>query len=180
MADYGTFLNQPYELAEMFTDGITLKRLGKIGDTDVEILKTIRMLPGKPVMIIDYAIANRAPYDLHSPFGIEWNLALMSRNSHKHHISLPETGEWNQPLGETRAYDAVQEVRLADEQEGVAARFSFDGATGLWRAPIESISNSEGGFERVFQSVALLFRWELHLEPGQVWKRRITASLSRA
>ena len=60
---------------------------------------------------------------LHTPFGIEWNLGLMSRSSYKHHISIPETGEWNQPLSETREHAPVQEIRLADEHEGVAVRF---------------------------------------------------------
>ena len=38
-----------YELLEMFTDGFTLERNGRIGETDVEIRKTIRTLPGKSV-----------------------------------------------------------------------------------------------------------------------------------
>lgn len=180
LADYGSFLKAQYELLEMFTDGFTLRRHGQIGETNVEIRKTIRTLPGKSVLNIDYEIINHAQHELHTPFGVEWNLALMSRSSYKHHISIPETGEWNQPLAETREHAPVQEIRLADEHEGVAVRFSFDGSTGIWRVPIESISNSEGGFEKVFQSVALLFRWELHLGAQQSWRRRITASLAEA
>jgi alpha-amylase len=180
LADYGTFLDQPYSLHELFTDGLTLIRTGHVGEVQVEIQKTIRAVPGKPTLHVDYRVRNQSHHELHSPFGIEWNLALMSGESPTHHISIPEVGEWNRPLNETRAYDSVQEIRLLDERESVAVRFSFDGGTGLWRAPVESISNSEGGFERVFQSIALLFRWDLHLGPDQVWHRRITANLSTA
>ena len=32
--------------------------------------------------------------------------------------------------------------------------------------PIETVSNSEGGFERVYQGSSLLVRWPLRLVPG--------------
>ena len=36
----------------------------------------------------------------------------------------------------------------------------------LWWAPVETISNSEAGFERVYQGAGLLFSWPLALAPG--------------
>ena len=36
----------------------------------------------------------------------------------------------------------------------------------LWWAPIETVSNSEGGFERVYQGSAVLLSWPLDLAPG--------------
>ena len=84
------------------------------------------------------------------------------------------------PLAETRESVGVREVHLADEHEGVAARFVFNAPVKLWRAPIESVSMSEGGFERVFQSVALLFQWELHLAPRQQWEQSFSVILSDA
>ncbi|MGA2317744.1 MAG: alpha-amylase/4-alpha-glucanotransferase domain-containing protein [Thermodesulfobacteriota bacterium] len=35
----------------------------------------------------------------------------------------------------------------------------------LWRFPIETVSLSESGFERIFQGSCLLFYWPLDLEP---------------
>jgi hypothetical protein len=39
------------------------------------------------------------------------------------------------------------------------------GAAAWWQ-PIETVSSSEGGFERNYQGSALLFRWPLELSPG--------------
>ena len=177
MADYGTFLREPYELAELFTDGLTLRRRGNIGGTAVEISKTLRIVPGRPVLHVHYKLRNLAAFDLHSPFGVEWNLALMGPHSPKHTFSLPELGMNGRFLDETAEYPAVQDILLADEYEGVAARFEFEQPIRLWRAPVESISLSEGGFERVFQSIALLFLWDLHLAPSEHWDRAFTVSL---
>ncbi len=39
-------------------------------------------------------------------------------------------------------------------------------AADAWWSPIETVSNSESGFERVYQGSSLLLSWPLHLEPG--------------
>lgn len=178
LADYGTFLHTPYRLAEMLTDGAVLSCRGFVGNTPLELSKTITAVPGAAILKIHYLIRNLASHELHSPFGVEWNLSLLSGESGAHHISVPETGQWNRPLNQTAVHHDLQEVLLQDEEEGVAVRFSFDGPAKLWRVPVETVSLSESGFERVFQSVALMFLWELHLNPGQQWERHITAYLS--
>ncbi len=39
-------------------------------------------------------------------------------------------------------------------------------AADAWWAPIDTVSNSEDGFERVYQGSALLLSWPLELAPG--------------
>ncbi len=180
LADYGTFLTQPYEIAEMFTDGVTLRRRGKVGGVPVELFKTVRAVPGKPIVTIHYRLRNAGSENLHSPFGVEWNLSLMAPNSSRHFLSLPKTEIQRRPLREMGEHKDVREIYAADEHEGVAAHFKFEQPVKLWRAPVESISLSEGGFERVFQSVALLFQWELHLGAGKEWEQTFTATLADA
>jgi alpha-amylase len=43
-----------------------------------------------------------------------------------------------------------------------------------WWAPIDTVSNSEDGFERMYQGSALLLSWPVRLEPGKTWTRTIT------
>jgi len=37
----------------------------------------------------------------------------------------------------------------------------------LWRFPIETVSLSESGFERIFQGSCMLLYWPLDLEPDK-------------
>jgi 4-alpha-glucanotransferase len=180
MADYGSFLREPYELTELFTDAVALTRQGQVGGTPVELIKTVRLVPGRAALQIRYHLRNLARHELHTPFGIEWNLALQAAHSERHTLSLPELEILRQPLGESGDQDGIRLVTLVDENERVGARFQFEEPMRLWRAPIESVSLSEGGFERVFQSVALLFRWDLHLLPGTEWSMSFTATLGDA
>ncbi len=178
LADYADFLTGEYELSEMFTDGVTLTRTGKLGSLPVRVSKTIRVQTGKAVLDVDYVVSNLSAQEIYGPFGIEWNFALMAPNSGKHYLSLPGTNVVKRPLAEIAEHLDVSRVLLADEHEGVAANVESSVPARLWRVQVESVSLSEGGFERVFQSVALLFSWELRLQPGEAWRCRFSAELS--
>jgi hypothetical protein len=43
----------------------------------------------------------------------------------------------------------------------------------LWRAPVETVSQSESGFERVYQSSMVMPIWRLSLLPGKSWETEI-------
>jgi hypothetical protein len=39
--------------------------------------------------------------------------------------------------------------------------------------PVETVSNSESGFERAYQGSSLLFRWPIALDPGERQTRTV-------
>jgi alpha-amylase len=49
-----------------------------------------------------------------------------------------------------------------------------------WWAPIETVSNSEAGFERVYQGSALLLSWPVRLARGERWTRTIVNTVATA
>ena len=50
---------------------------------------------------------------------------------------------------------------------GVAVTTTVSRAAEAWWAPVETVSNSEGGFERVYQGAGLLLSWPLSLAAGE-------------
>jgi 4-alpha-glucanotransferase len=60
-------------------------------------------------------------------------------------------------------------VRLVDEWQDVAVEIEARGASQLWIAPIETVSESEEGFERVYQGSQILGVWNVTLDPAQPW-----------
>jgi alpha-amylase len=46
-------------------------------------------------------------------------------------------------------------------------------AADAWIAPIETVSNSEAGFERVYQGSSLLLSWPVNMPPGSRWSARL-------
>ena len=80
---------------------------------------------------------------------------------------------WYEIGGERTAHDGsgamvgVGTVRQGNDHVGVTVDTSVEPAADAWWAPIETISNSENGFERVYQGSALLLSWPLTLGPGK-------------
>jgi alpha-amylase len=61
-------------------------------------------------------------------------------------------------------------LRMVDEWQNVAATIQAPGATEFWVAPIETVSESEQGFERVYQGSQILVLWPVEISTGSPWR----------
>jgi alpha-amylase len=59
----------------------------------------------------------------------------------------------------------VSEVHLIDQWNGMDVVLKMDRNGHFWRFPVETVSLSESGFEKIFQGSCLFFYWPLELEP---------------
>jgi len=71
------------------------------------------------------------------------------------------------------------ELRVVDEWQGVAATLTASGAQNFWIAPIETVSESEGGYERIYQGSQIIAVWPVELAPGAEWKGKLTLSIAQ-
>jgi len=72
----------------------------------------------------------------------------------------------------------ASELRLVDEWQKVAVTIAGPDAREFWIAPIETVSESEEGFERVYQGSQILTLWSAELAPGAFWKARLVLRVS--
>ena len=73
----------------------------------------------------------------------------------------------------------ASELRVVDEYQHVAATLVAPGAREYWVAPVETVSDSESGFERVFQGTQVLAVWPVEMKRGQRWQGRLTLGLAK-
>ena len=71
-------------------------------------------------------------------------------------------------------------VRLVDEWQDVAVEIEAAGANHLWIAPIETVSESEEGFERVYQGSQILALWPATIAAGAAWRGEVTLHVEPA
>jgi alpha-amylase len=57
-------------------------------------------------------------------------------------------------------------VTVTDEWLKLRCEAKFPGASRAWRDAIETVSQSEGGYERVYQGTVLIPIWDLKLSAG--------------
>jgi alpha-amylase len=71
-------------------------------------------------------------------------------------------------------------LRVVDEWQDVAVEIEAPGATHLWVAPIETVSESEEGFERVYQGSQILALWPVQLQTSGKWSSEATLRIATA
>jgi len=71
-------------------------------------------------------------------------------------------------------------VRLADEWQNVAIKMESREAGQLWVAPIETVSESEEGFERVYQGSQILGVWPVDLGSTDKWSAETVLHVTAA
>ncbi|HEX9224706.1 MAG TPA: alpha-amylase/4-alpha-glucanotransferase domain-containing protein [Candidatus Acidoferrales bacterium] len=83
-----------------------------------------------------------------------------------------ESGGERHPL-DWSAAAAASELRLVDGWQKLRVTLASPNAQEFWIAPIETVSESEEGFERVYQGSQILTVWPVTLEPRKPWSARL-------
>ena len=104
-----------------------------------------------------YRLAAPAGAPLAGRWAVQWNLALSAGEAPGRYLTLPGRPS----LGSTGRIADVTRVALVDEWLGLEAHLAWSPAAMLAWAPVETVSVSEGGFERLYQGTALLVAWPL-------------------
>ncbi|HGY57106.1 MAG TPA: DUF1926 domain-containing protein [Caldithrix abyssi] len=175
----GNFVNSVYRLEdkEETRSGlkIILQRDGHISGQPVRLRKQIAMKKSDGRMTIDYEIINRSNVEIDTVFGVEFNFGLQAGHADDRYYYLQEGKPDDPYLDSTGILENRNFIGLRDDWRGLDISLKSDQSGSIWRFPIETISLSEGGFERVYQSSAVLFNWPLRLK--DVWKVKMEMKL---
>jgi len=103
-------------------------------------------------------VTNTGASLLRALFGVETNWAITDPQS------PVRVDRSSGPARERAAVEAAERVELTDYGWPAPVVLTFPRAA-VWRFPLETVSNSEAGFERTFQGLTCVCLWTLALEP---------------
>jgi alpha-amylase len=72
-----------------------------------------------------------------------------------------------------------QEIRVVDEWQAVAVSLEASNARQFWIAPIETVSESEDGFERIYQGSQILAVWPIELAQDAEFRSQLKLTATR-
>lgn len=133
----------------------------------VRVEKTVLLAQGSPDLRVEWKFsrpgsdAGSAPVEFR--FGSETLFCLLAGNAHDRYIEWDARRDILASRGEM---GTVDKAVVADEWLGLRCEAAFSGASQVWRDAIETVSQSEGGYERVYQGTVLLPLWDIRLPPG--------------
>lgn len=176
-SEQGDFVNQPYQ-SKWTQKGnqvvLTLERLGHVWvgnkHLPVEVQKEVTLLPGQSEYTVKYTVVNKSDQPVDVRFGVENAFAFTAGDAPERHYSVPNVTLSDNALRSKGQLESVSTLSLIDEYADFKATVSFEKPTDVWRFPIETVSMSEGGFERVFQGAVLLSFWRLSLQKLASWR----------
>jgi alpha-amylase len=157
---------------------ISLERKGFVAGHPIRIVKLVSLEAGRPRIDVHYEISG-LPRDGGMAFGVELNVASMAGHAPDRYV-LGEGGRNLGPLDELLDLPAGRQLALCDEWLDLSATFSWSKPAAVWTFPIQTVSQSEGGFEAVYQSTAVLPRWTVEPDEHGVWSVEIGWALGSA
>ncbi|MCU0505296.1 MAG: DUF1926 domain-containing protein [Chloroflexi bacterium] len=168
--ELGDLVDGPYAVAELADDHVTMVREGSVraggARVPVRATKTIAVGPDRAGPTLDETVTleNLGSAAIDATLAVEWALTMLGGGGNP--------AAWYAVDGERTAHDAagtadgVDVIRSGNTYIGVEVATRPEPPADAFWGPIETVSNSEAGFERVYQGSALVLTWPLRLAPG--------------
>ncbi len=138
---------------------LELERTGLADGHSIHIRKTYRLVASDPCITVNYQLS-QLPRDRSIRFGVELNVAALAGHAPDRNYRTSE-GESLGMLSSRIERSDCHGLRIIDDWMPLAIDLSWTQPGGLWCFPVETVSQSEGGFEGVYQSSVILPHWEL-------------------
>jgi alpha-amylase len=169
--ELGDALDGPWILTSLGEAEVAVEHAGIVrtaaGSCDVRLEKRLSLGGDRrsPTLALEVVVENRSSRPIHARLGVEWAITMLGGGGNP--------AAWWQVAGQRSAHDgagtaiAIDRLAQGNDHIGIEVRTTVEPAAEAWWAPIETISNSEAGFERVYQGGSLLLSWPLSLGPGE-------------
>ncbi|MFA5114166.1 MAG: alpha-amylase/4-alpha-glucanotransferase domain-containing protein [Candidatus Margulisiibacteriota bacterium] len=174
--EVGDFTIAPYEYMPKrrgSETSLVLRRTGRVGQTPVKVEKEIMLYARQSIVTINYEVTNLGREKLDAWFGPEFNFSLLAGRSDDRYYELDSADIDDRTMASKGAVESVKCVKIVDKWKGFSVLLEMDRPATFWRFPIETVSQSESGFERTYQSSVVFPNWRFSLEPNAKWQVKI-------
>ncbi|HEY8199122.1 MAG TPA: alpha-amylase/4-alpha-glucanotransferase domain-containing protein [Candidatus Limnocylindrales bacterium] len=143
-------------------EGLSIERRLRIGGTRLA-----------PWLEVEVDVVNRGPGPIDADLAIEWSVNLSGGGGNPAAYYEVAASRGPGATAVRSPHDGADDLLATDglafgnDHDGVRIDVTVEPAARMTWFPIETVSNSEGGFERVYQGSSLLARWPLGLAAGE-------------
>ena len=153
---------------------VQLIKQGNAWGIPLTITKGVTLNAGADELEIAYLIEG-LPKDRTFLFGVEFNFAGLPDNQDDRFFSDAD-GDRLGHLGTILNLSDVKQISLSDRWLGLDVKLESELAGGIFAYPVQTVSQSEAGFELVHQSVAVEPHWLIQGDAKGRWSNRMKLS----
>jgi alpha-amylase len=151
-------------------------RDGKLGPYSIRLTKTVSLSTKHSGLLEIEYLLERLPAELPIHFGVEFNFAAMAGGA-SDRFFYDADGRRLGLLDARQDLGRTVRLGLVDEWMGLDVSLETTVPCGFWTLPIQTVSQSESGFELVHQSCAVVPHWEFIAPADGRWSVQLTLSL---
>jgi hypothetical protein len=144
----------------------------------VRLIKTIRLGGGRltPRLGVQVLVENTSDAPFEALFGLEFAVMLLGGGHNP--AAWHEVDGRRIPHDEFATASDVDRLLSGNDQLGIRLETLVQPAGNAWISPIRTVSNSEGGFELVYQGSCILTHRPIRLAPGERANLRVEQVVS--
>jgi alpha-amylase len=136
---------------------IFMQRDGSVWNVPIQVSKALTLEAGSSTLKVAYQI-DGLPAGRPFHFASEWNFAGMPSGADNRFFYGSDGRQLGQ-LGTSLNLSDRTQLGLIDQWLSLDVQLMFAVPTNIWAFPIETVSQSEGGYELVHQSVCVIPHW---------------------
>ena len=157
----GDFVDQPFEILRLGNGRLEVAR--ESGGVRVESALVLGGDRRSPTLSQAVTLQNRSAATLRVRLGIEWALMMLGGGGNP--AAFHDIAGSRLPHDSSGSAPSIEELSAGNSDVGIIVETAVSPAADVWWSPIETVSNSESGFERIYQGSCVLFSWPLVLVP---------------
>lgn len=177
--DIGSFVVGVYDARVRRTDSrveTILTRTGQVGTSTAKVTKTIALdSSASGELDVRYELEGLTPGEsIH--FAVEWNFAALASGADDRYF-YDHIGQQRGRLDTVQVLPACERIGLVDEWLGIDVALDCSQTGDIWTFPIQTVSQSEGGFELVHQSACVVPNWQFTAPDDGRWSVQLKMSV---
>ncbi|MCK9224230.1 MAG: DUF1926 domain-containing protein [Candidatus Muirbacterium halophilum] len=181
--EQGDFVIEPYSY-DIYVDNsgnqnLKLSRNGGVWvDGFFEKIKvTKNILLKDRAIVIDYSIKNLSNKKLDLWHGVEFILSMLGGHAEDRFYTVDGKKTENYYADAILTLEEKNEITMNDTYNNYSYEFNTDNYINIWTYPLQTVSLSEAGFEKNYQSSVILFNQKFSIDIDEKHNFRITKNI---
>jgi 4-alpha-glucanotransferase len=162
-AEVGDFARAEWQLESVAEREVVASRVA----ADLRLRKRISLAGGRMDPRLRVEVELTAAHGFDGALELEWNINLMGGGANPDAYYAWADREARHDGAGALTLGGPEPLLMGNRHEGVQVTLTTQPAAERTWSPIETVSNSEAGFERVYQGSCLLVRWPARLAAGE-------------
>jgi alpha-amylase len=152
-----------------------MKKETKLDNKLCLLEKSISLGSGESGFKVGYVIKNISKEELEGKFSTEINFTLLNPESFYYKEQRRNLGLITSPA----EYDIEKSIGVYDRWNDLDINLMVSSPAKIYAYPVNTVSQSESGFEKILQGYAIVPFWEIKLLPQEQWGVMITYNIQQ-